>query len=206
MFWKNNDKIFEKIFKDHIQNTILAAEQLEKLFSDLSNSEQYAQKLTEMEHQADNLVAQAHELLDSTFITGLDKPDIAELIDEMDHVIDCIENVANRTKTYHLIKSRTEATAMVKIISQMTNQLEPVFGDISKLKMETVKKQVVAIKNLEEQADKELANGLERLFMEENDTKTLIAWKNILEMLEKTTDRCKNVINIINSITRKEAR
>ncbi len=206
MFWKNNDKIFEQLFKDHIQNTILAAEQLEKLFADLTNSGQYAQKLLEMEHQADSLVAQAHELLDSTFITRLDKPDIVELIDELDHIIDCIENVANRAKTYHLTKSRTEATAMVKIISQMARQLEPVFGEVSKLKMETVKIQVKAIKALEEQADRELANGLEKLFMEENDVKTLIAWKNILEMLETTTDRCKNVINIINSIARKEAR
>lgn len=206
MFWKSNDQVFEQIFKDHIHNTVLAAEQLEKLFADLANSEQYSQKLTEMEHVADSLVAQAHELLDSTFITRLDKPDIVELIDELDHVIDCMKNTANRVKIYRLSQPRPHATAMVRIISQMTKLLEQIFGNVYKLKLEDVKKQVLGIKNLEEEADRELTTGLEELFSQESDAKTLIAWKNILEMLETTTDRCKNVINIVNSIVRKEAR
>lgn len=206
MFWKNNDQAFEQIFKDHMTNTVRAAEELQKLFNDLSNRETHIQKIIELEHQGDRLVAQAHELLDGTFITRLDKPDIILLIDQMDHVVDVIKATASRIGIYRMQTTQPGALKTVEIIIRMTRLLEQVFGNIPKLDPADVKQKVLALKALEEEADLEFARDLESLFATENDMKSVVIWKDILQMLEKTTDLCKSVINTVNSIVRKEAR
>ena len=44
-----------------------------------------------------------------------------------------------------------------------------------------------------------------RLFDEEQDTKTIIKWKEIYENLENATDRCEDVANIIEGVVLEHA-
>ena len=68
------------------------------------------------------------------------------------------------------------------------------------------KKQSIALKDLEEEADRLLYYALRQLFLTEKDWKSVIAWRDVFENLERITDYCEDVINIINSVARKEAR
>ncbi|HLC27644.1 MAG TPA: DUF47 family protein [bacterium] len=206
MWGKTNDKQFERIFQNHIANTVGCAEELGKLFGDLSTSRERIQNIIEREHKGDNLTREAHQLLDRTFITKIDKDDIVTLINELDHVIDFMRAVALRVQIYHITAARSEAGGFTNIITQMTKMLQSLMPEILNPKVGTVQRQVVQIKEFEEEADLLLYRGLEHLFQSESDAKTVVQWKDIFENLEIITDHCENVADAISSISRKEAR
>jgi len=58
----------------------------------------------------------------------------------------------------------------------------------------------VEINRLEDQADFIRRSTVARLFREERNPLELIKWKDILEFLEKATDRCEDVANIAEGI------
>ncbi len=206
MFWKTNDKKFEQIFKDHITNTVQAAHELVRLFDNLKNKEATVRRIIELEHKGDELVKEAHELLDDTFITRLDKADIIMLLDKLDCVTDFIRATATRVAIYNLIKERKEAKHFARMVCKMTEMLQEIFGGISCIPLALAKKQSIALKDLEEEADRLLYYALRQLFLTEKDWKSVIAWRDVFENLERITDYCEDVINIINSVARKEAR
>ena len=53
---------------------------------------------------------------------------------------------------------------------------------------------------LESDADRVMRMALSRLFREETDVRELIKLKAIYELLEKITDRCEDVANVIEGI------
>ncbi len=59
---------------------------------------------------------------------------------------------------------------------------------------------VVEINRLESEADYIRRTTLARLFREERDVVELIKWKDILAYVEKATDRCEDVGNIVEGL------
>jgi uncharacterized protein Yka (UPF0111/DUF47 family) len=58
----------------------------------------------------------------------------------------------------------------------------------------------VEIHRLENNADDIYHAAISELFHEENDTLTVLKWKEVYEKLEAAVDRCENVANIIESV------
>ncbi len=205
MFWKSNDSKFEKLLKQHCQHAINAAEELKKILENQEMAEGCFQPIFEIEHKADEVVAEVHELLDLTFITKIDKLDIASLIHEMDEVVDCIKAIALRLHVYHLKTIRPEVVAFAEIIIDMTQGLKEILDNVLASRgNDKIKKHIIALKHREEEGDKLLHQSLEKLF-KETDWKTVVQWKNILELLELATDHCDRVSSVMNSIARKES-
>ena len=116
------------------------------------------------------------------------------IIDEIDAATDCLV-VYKITKIYPFTKelaevllATTQAVQKAVILMRNLNQSEEI-RNICK-----------TINNLENDADIILRNALGKLFEEESDIRTLIKWKEIYEHLEKGTDHCDNVANIIEGI------
>lgn len=205
MFWKSNDMLFEQLFKEHVSNTKQAARVLAELVEKPENRVELVQRIVELEHKGDDLVGKAHELLDSTFITRLDKADIVVLLDELDDVVDYIKSTANRIAVYGITQSNAEAREFASIIVKMVDGIDSLFGNIAKIQLASAKQQVFVLKGLEEEADVLLHRALQRLFQGGADWKEAMQWKDIYEGLERVTDHCEHVVNVVNSIARKEA-
>lgn len=60
--------------------------------------------------------------------------------------------------------------------------------------------EIKAVKDLESEADQVYRNAIQGLFTNEKDAIELIKKKEILDLLERTSDRCQSVANIILSI------
>jgi uncharacterized protein Yka (UPF0111/DUF47 family) len=58
----------------------------------------------------------------------------------------------------------------------------------------------VEINRLENEADQVYHQAIAKLFQEENETKELIKWKDILDNLEMAADRCEDVSDIVRGI------
>lgn len=206
MFGKTNDGSFAELFEKHIANTITCAGKLYALFKNLDNVSPYIQSIVELEHKGDGFAREVHLLLDRTYITRIDKGDIVNLINELDHIIDFMKATAVRVDIFRITKTRSEALPFVQVILAMTQKLKELICELSAFQPEPVREHVVKIKEFEEKADLLLHQALKNLFLDEADIKTLIGWKDIFEMLENVTDHCEDVANVISSIVRKEAR
>jgi uncharacterized protein Yka (UPF0111/DUF47 family) len=63
----------------------------------------------------------------------------------------------------------------------------------------------VEINRLENEADRIHQTAVRRLFQEERDPIEIMKWKEILDFLEESTDRCEDVANVVEGIVVKHA-
>lgn len=222
-FWQilvggSNDRKFLEIFEAHALNTHECAKALASLFGDTPFGDTQAiERVIKFEHLGDQLTKDTHLLLDETFITKIDKTDIAHLITELDNTIDLMKEAALLIQDYNITAGRREATELIDIIIQITALIPACIARLTDLNLTEHKKQVVAIKVLEEKADKILRRLRNNLTQEIealpptalsshsllHDTLPLLRWEKVCEALEEVTDHSEHVSQIISSIIRK---
>ena len=201
--WKSNDPIFEKIFRRHASNSLIASREFLALFGDIENTEKYYKRIVELEEINDDIVKECHQLMDETFITKIDKSDIAGLIQKLDDIIDGIKTTASKVLVYRVTKLQKEVGSLAAIVTKMIGSVDDLLKEIHNLTPQIVKDGIVIIKELEEEADQILHTATQRIFKEESNAKSLIQWKDIFETMEGITDSCEDVADLINSISRK---
>ena len=162
-----------------------------------------ADEIKEVEHRCDHLTHETIQRLHSTFITPLDREDIHALARSLDDVIDAIDDSASVVRLYQITTVRLDARELSRIIKSSTEQV------VCAMKALGTKQGIsvcaVEINRLENEADRAHQLGLRRLFEEEQDPIQIIKWKEILDFLEKATDRCEDVANVLEGVVVKHA-
>ncbi|MBI2039423.1 MAG: DUF47 family protein [Candidatus Niyogibacteria bacterium] len=202
-----NRRFFERLFSDHISCSRAAAEALKNFLNDPSAENPAFSVIMEQEFLGDEITRQTHELLDRIYITDFDKSDIAGLITKLDDILDGMKTVAKRIRNYDILVLPSLATAFPPIIIGMVAVLQELIRDLSSLKSSSMQDAIKDTRSREETADAFLSESLEALFRDEAvPIKKFIAQKEIFERLEKITDHCQDVVDVISSIVRKEGR
>lgn len=191
---------FFDIFENHAALLVQAAE---KYHSDLS-SEKGIQDLSEiknLEHQADVLTQSCVESLHKTFITPFDRDQIFSLIKALDDILDCIDGAADKLIIYRIHVVRPDFVSLTNILVQAVYQVERgVKGLRSMGDFAANTKIHQDIHRLEHEADVVLAQALGRLFDEEPDTRQIIKWKELYDLIEEAVDTCAHVADIMEGI------
>jgi predicted phosphate transport protein (TIGR00153 family) len=194
------DKFFA-LFKDQGKLIVQGAKLLQELFTDISNAENYVRQIKDVEHRADEITHRTIELLHRTFITPMDREDIHELICKMDDILDYIDATAQRVTIYDVKTVPPGAPELAEICFKSAEAIHAAVQQLGDLKQSTtILKYCVEVNRLENEADDLFRKATGRLFREEPDTRQLIKFKEIYEMMENTTDRCENVANLIEGI------
>lgn len=181
--------------------TVDGARELEILLNNLSNSKNHAQRIKDLEHQADEITHHTVELLHKTFITPFDREDIYRLIGKLDDILDFIDAAAERLYLYEIATVPEEMLALAEICLKSTYAIKDIMGYLNDLKRpEEMVKICVEVHRLENQADQILRQTIAKLFKQEPDIRQLIKLKEIFELLETVTDRCEDVANIVEGI------
>lgn len=161
----------------------------------------HANRIKEIEKQADKITHLCTDALHRTFITPMDRSHIHSLIKRLDDIIDSIDATTSRMVLYDLTEMRHEAQTMAEILVKATAQIEQALKLLRNLKHpEGINEHLITIYKLENQGDETLRQALGRLFKEETNAINVIKWKEIYERLEKATDRCEAVASIIQGI------
>lgn len=160
-----------------------------------------ANRIKEIEKEADKITHLCTDALHSTFITPMDRSHIHSLIKRLDDIIDSVDATTSRMVLYDLTVMRPEAKAMAEILVKATAEIEVALKKLRNLKHpEGIEAHLINVYKLENEGDAVLRSALVRLFKEETNAINVIKWKEIYERLEKTTDRCESVASIIQSI------
>ena len=198
-----NDRFFD-LFSLSASNIRVAAEQFLLMVKDYTEVEEKANRLKEVESEGDRITHEIIELLNSSFITPIDREDIYALAGKLDDVLDEIEGVGSRMHLFAVEKPTAECVELVEIVARQAEVIEKAVRNLKKLS--GMKDYFVEIHSLENQADQISRRMVAKLFHNGNsDVVNLIKWKEIYARLEHATDRCEDVANIIEDIVVKNA-
>ena len=193
---------FFTFFEKHSKLSIETCRELDAIASNPSELVFRVNRIKELEHQADDITHECIEAIHRTFITPIDRMDIHRLIRRQDDIIDTVDSVASRLKLFEITDIWPELKQFAEVLIKSTIELDKAIGylcNINKGK-KAIEDCCVAIHEAENEADQILRSSLARLFKEEKEPILVIKWKEISERLEKATDRCEDVANIVEGI------
>ncbi|MGQ0606008.1 MAG: DUF47 domain-containing protein [Candidatus Nitrosotenuis sp.] len=200
---KSNEKEILTILDNLAIKAKETAEQLVQLLSNMDKSAQYQEQIKKLEREADDLTRSIFAELNKTFITPLDREDIQRIASKTDDVIDYIEGIAGRIKSYHVTST---PPYMLDIAKELLSAIKEVELLISRLKSVKVDKSLIdncrKISDIEHNIDDLYRTAVGELF-ETNDAVTIIKLKDIYEAIESASDRCLDVADVIEDIVLK---
>jgi predicted phosphate transport protein (TIGR00153 family) len=196
----------EKFFDDFVEmatqirkGAVLLAEMLEPEHPVWEK----APEIKTVEHRCDEISHDVLQRLHRTFVTPIDREDIHALQGALDDVIDDIDASADMLRLYRIETVRPAAREISRHIVEACNEMHRGVEALAKGKRVT--EAVREISNIENKADGAYTTGVGTLFEQEKDPIQVIKWKEILDMLEGATDRCKDVAKVLEAISVKHS-
>ena len=195
---------FFDLFEQQSQHIIKGAQLLRELVNNFSDARAKSHAIKEVEHQGDQVTHDIVKKLNTTFITPIDREDIHDLATRLDDVLDFIEAAAERLVVYRIKEPTSASRAMAEVIVQQTHAMERAIKCLRTMDP-GFHEHAVEVNRLEYSADNLLRDSLAALFEEQADPIEVIKWKEIYETMETVTDRCEDVVNVIEGIILKMA-
>jgi predicted phosphate transport protein (TIGR00153 family) len=184
-------------------HTLEAANILSEMMDKFEDLGEQAVKIRLIEHKCDDITHAIVNDLNEIFVTPIDREDIHTLVNSLDNVIDSIDVIANRLDLYK-VKNRIEfGPELASIVLNQAKILDEVVRKIDDSKDSFAK--LVNIRSLETEGDVIFRQAITELFEKEKDVFELIKKKELLEIFEKTADRCQTVAIVIEGILIKNA-
>ena len=193
---------FFDFFEQHSKLSIEACKELHAIASNPSELISRVNRIKEIEHIADDITHRCIDALHRTFITPIDRADIHRLMKRLDDIIDSVDSVASRMMLYELSDMRSEMTQFTGVLVSASIAIDGAIRNLRNLNKggAAIEECCLAIYEAENQGDQILRTALVRLFKEEREPVLVIKWKEVFERLEKATDRCEEVANIVQGV------
>ena len=190
-------KFFE-LFERQSATVLAGARALKDLAENFTHVEQKAVRIKELETEGDHVT---HDLIDSlnrTFITPFDREDLYALASSLDNVMDAIDHVAALVRLYKLTKMRPGTRELIRTVSGSADRIHSALEALAAQR--PVHPHAVEINRLENEADRAYQEAIRLLFDDEADPIMVIKWKEFFDMLERITDCCEDVANVIEGV------
>jgi uncharacterized protein len=177
---------FFDLFEEQARNIVAAAGRLREMIFDFSDAPAKSMAVKELEHAGDVLTHDLIRKINTTFVTPFDREDVYALASRLDDVLDLIEAAADRLVLYRIKEPTSGARAFADVIVRTSSK--------------GYHQHCVEVNRLENEADRLLKELIAALFADVTDPIEVIKWKEIYETLEEVTDRCEDVVNVIEGI------
>ncbi len=194
------EKYFED-FKEMIFHIEEMAKFNKELFDAAVPDKNNFLKMKPLEVRCDEISSRITKRLNKTYITPFDREDIFALVKRLDDISDMLLGAAARVDTFVIEKKINHADRMAAIVQQQINELGIAIQDLKVKRINEMK----AVKDLESEADRVYQTAMKELFEQESNAIELIKKKEILDLLERISDRCQSTANVILSIFLKNA-
>jgi predicted phosphate transport protein (TIGR00153 family) len=203
------DEKFFDLFERNAQYLVEGGKALVLALENPEALDAQGEHLIEVEHWCDEVTHQVMAALNRTFVTPLDREDIAGLAHALDDVADFMEAALTRMLLFKLRNPSPLAQNLAQIILQQTeaiNRAVPLLR--RKEDMPGIQACLVEINRLENEGDRLLERALADLYEDVPDIAALVErlkWREVYELLETATDRAEDVANTLEGIVLKNA-
>lgn len=194
---------FYSLFEENAE----VCDDISKLFHEIVNqgsSEERSIMAKTLKHKSNKIVKRTLTLLNTTFITPIDRQDIQELACLLNKITKKIVKVSLNLEIYNL-ESRTECmTEQADTLLNATKELKhniTLLRNISKMK--EITKSNNKIKEIETKGDEILYKAMSEIFSGKYDTLTAIKLKELYKNIENALDACFDVSDLVVNIALK---
>jgi predicted phosphate transport protein (TIGR00153 family) len=164
-------------------------------------AERYAEEIDNLERKADAITHDTLSQLHTSFITPFDRDEIHQLINGMDDILDIMQDVAESMSLYDIHRVPQDAKTMAVITENCCLCVQSVVKLLHSMdNAPAILKLCHEIDELESEADRSLRGSMSKIFREEPDAREVIKLKEMYELLESVTDRCKDVAGTVEAI------
>jgi len=200
------DTKFYDLFEQDTRNLVVSAEKLVDLFDNYENVEVKVKQLKDLERQGDIITHEIIARLHRTFVTPIDREDIALLANTLDDVMDFIEAAGRTAFLYGITQPTERARELASIVAKVAYKLDEVMPSLRRRnQFQWILEQCVEINSLENEADDVHHAALAELFHDCTDPCQIIKWREIYQHMEDATDRGEDVANALEGIVLKHA-
>jgi len=200
------DTKFYDLFEESAANLVIAAEKLVDLFNNYEDVEAKAKQLKALEHQGDTITHEIIQRVNRTFVTPIDREDIALLAHTLDSVMDFIEAAGRTAFLYRIAQPTERARQLASIVAKMTYALNEVLPCLRhRNQFKRILEQCVEINSLENEADDVHHAAMAELFDSSKDASEIIKLRELYQHMEDATDQGEDVANILEGIVLKHA-
>jgi predicted phosphate transport protein (TIGR00153 family) len=197
---------FYDLFEKSAGNLVVAAGKLVDLFDDYRDVEAKVELIKDLEHEGDAITHEIMQSLHRTFVTPIDREDIAFLANSLDDVMDFIEAAARSAFLYRVTQPTERVRELASIVLKVTYKLNEVMPLLRRRdQFKQILKQCVEINRLENEADDVHHAALAELFDNTRNVRDIIKWREIYEHMESATDRGEDVANVLEAVVLKHA-
>jgi len=197
------DTSFFQMFAEMSDNLVTGARTLVDLFASYRDVEKTIDTVQQIERHGDELTHNVLTKLNQTFITPFDREDIHQLASSLDDVLDFVNASGARLVMYRITNPPPAAGELAKIILLQSQELQKAVSLLQKQKNGDVLAHCVEINRLENEADQVSQKGITQLFDNEKDPINLIKTKELLEFLERATDKAEDAANVLETVVLK---
>ena len=163
-------------------------------------------KMHEFEHKGDSLRHEMMEALGKSFVTPIDREDMAELCQRLDHVTDSIEEVLQTVYINNVAKITDEAVSFAEKICVCAEKMKEMLAELSNFrKSEQLHKLIIDVNAAEEECDElyfKSAYNCRKNWDGKNPL-DVIAWREIYSALEECADACEDVADTVEAVVMK---
>ncbi len=200
-FLPKNVKFFE-FFKEESKMLEEASESLVKILSGESDSEEFFEKINELEEKCHKTVRTVNHELYKNFLTPLDREDIHEINRRHYDVIHLIKSVSIRVGLLDLPKITSTAKDLSVILDQMIKEIKTLIDGLEKIKdmdntitkIESMRKQATTLVRL---AYAELYEGKRE---KPEDILYILQWTQIYDLIMNAIEKTDNLVTVIEGV------
>jgi len=199
---KSNEKQILVTLDDLAKKAVQISEELVIMLSDLKIAECH-KKIHTIETEADSLVREVFSELNKTFITPLDREDMQRVASKIDDTIDHMDGIASRLHSYKITTTPPHALDIANELVKATKEVELMTSKLRNIKNpSTMIEHCRKTSAIEHKVDDLYKLAMTELF-EGTDAIQIIKLKDIYESLEKASDRCVDVADVVEDIVLK---
>ena len=199
-FLPREDSFFES-FQEQAEYGQKAGAVLLELVYDFNDRERHLASINDFEKHGDSIVQPTAQAINKSFITPLDREDIHALCSCLDDILDFAQSAAVKMVYYHVTEPTERAKELCKVVKEITAQIKLAIDKMINLQdFHDIRKEVT---RLEKEADRINRVGVSELFANittVDDVVELIKWKEIYSGLETVTDKCEDIMDILEGI------
>ncbi|MFN2468392.1 MAG: DUF47 domain-containing protein [Gaiellaceae bacterium] len=179
-------------------NAVEIARLLVELLGRFPEGAELIPRIKESEHTGDRFTHEVVGLLNRTFVTPFDRDDIYRLAAAIDDICDNVDEAADNLASYGARSVPAKARAQADVILRATVKLDEAVQRLEGFKDSSA--ELEALRELEDEGDRLVRDGIAELFRGERDPVSIIRWKDIHERLEEAVDACENAADVLEAI------
>src|SRR5438876_536232 len=133
----SNDKAIIDVLVEQAQNIVKATSTLLELITKYENVTEYNFKISNMEHEGDEIAHKLFNIIDQTFVTPIDREDISKLTSSMDEILDSTQGAADRLVLFKIKKPTLYMIEIAKVLLSASQEVYQAILQIRNFKRTT---------------------------------------------------------------------